>query len=79
MLTGDDHYAYVIGYSDGNVRPNANVSRAETRHDLLQAAQRGHRDGNLTAENTFTDGSTVSVQQIRFHHGKIGHREGPHG
>ena len=29
MLNGDDHYAYVVGYSDGTVRPNANISRAE--------------------------------------------------
>lgn len=27
MLNGDDHYAYIQGYSDGSVRPNANITR----------------------------------------------------
>ena len=55
MLNGDDHYAYVIGYSDGNVRPNANVSRAETATIFFRLLNADIRDGNLTAENTFTD------------------------
>lgn len=29
MLNGDDHYAYIQGYSDGSVRPNANITRAQ--------------------------------------------------
>ena len=28
-LNGDDHFAYVIGYTDGTVRPLRNISRAE--------------------------------------------------
>ena len=31
MLNGDDHYAYIQGYSDGTVRPNANITRAQAR------------------------------------------------
>ena len=46
---------YVIGYSDGNVRPNANVSRAETATIFFRLLNADIRDGNLTAENTFTD------------------------
>ncbi len=29
MLNGDDHFAYVAGYTDGTVRPNAKITRAE--------------------------------------------------
>ena len=54
-LNGDDHYAYVIGYSDGNVRPNANVSRAETATIFFRLLKADIRDGNLTADNEFSD------------------------
>lgn len=27
MLNGEDHYAYVVGYEDGTVRPGGNISR----------------------------------------------------
>lgn len=30
MLNGEDHYAYLLGYEDGTVRPNGSISRAET-------------------------------------------------
>ena len=29
LLNLEDHYAYIIGYDDGNVKPNANITRAE--------------------------------------------------
>ena len=54
-LNGDDHYAYVIGYSDGNVRPNANVSRAETATIFFRLLKSDIRDGNLIADNGFSD------------------------
>ena len=54
-LNGDDHFAYVIGYSDGNVRPNANVSRAETATIFFRLLKSDIRDGNLTANNEFSD------------------------
>ena len=54
-LNGDDHYAYVIGYLDGNVRPNANVSRAETATIFFRLLKSDIRDGNLTADNEFSD------------------------
>ena len=55
MLNGDDHYAYVVGYSDGTVRPNANISRAEVATIFFRLLKEEVRDGNLTADNTFTD------------------------
>ena len=55
MLNGDDHYAYVVGYSDGTVRPNANISRAEVATIFFRLLKEEVRDGNLTTENTFAD------------------------
>ena len=55
MLNGDDHYAYVIGYPDGNVHPQGNISRAETATIFFRLLKAGTRDGNLTAENVFAD------------------------
>ena len=55
MLNGDDHDAYVIGYPDGNVHPQGNISRAETATIFFRLLKAGTRDGNLTAENVFAD------------------------
>jgi len=74
-LNGDDHYAYVIGYLDGNVRPNANVSRAETATIFFRLLKSDIRDGNLIADNGFSDVS--DAQQGDFHDGKARYRQGP--
>ena len=55
MLNGDDHYAYVVGYSDGTVRPDANISRAEVATIFFRLLKEEVRDSNLTTENTFAD------------------------
>ena len=55
MLNGDDHDAYVIGYPDGNVHPQGNISRAETATIFFRLLKADTRDGNLTAENAFAD------------------------
>ena len=55
MLNGDDHYAYVVGYSDGTVRPSANISRAEVATIFFRLLKADIRDGNLTADNDFSD------------------------
>ena len=55
MLNGDDHDAYVIGYPDGNVRPQGNISRAETATIFFRLLKADIRDGNLTADNDFSD------------------------
>ena len=54
-LNGDDHFAYVVGYSDSTVRPNANISRAEVATIFFRLLKEEVRDGNLTTENTFAD------------------------
>lgn len=55
MLNGNDHDAYVIGYPDGNVHPQGNISRAETATIFFRLLKADTRDGNLTAENAFAD------------------------
>lgn len=54
-LNGDDHFAYVVGYSDSTVRPNANISRAEVATIFFRLLKSDIRDGNLTANNDFSD------------------------
>ena len=54
-LNGDDHFAYVIGYPDGKVHPEGNISRAETATIFFRLLQADIRDGNLTADNEFSD------------------------
>ena len=36
MLNGEDHYAYLLGYEDGTVRPNGSISRAEVATVLFR-------------------------------------------
>lgn len=55
MLNGDDHYAYVVGYPDGKVHPEGNISRAETATIFFRLLKADIRDGNLTADNEFSD------------------------
>ena len=54
-LNGDDHFAYVIGYPDGKVYPKGNISRAETATIFFRLLKADIRDGNLTADNGFSD------------------------
>ena len=54
-LNGDDHFAYVIGYPDGKVHPKGNISRAETATIFFRLLKSDIRDGNLTADNEFSD------------------------
>lgn len=55
MLNGDDHYAYIQGYSDGTVRPNANITRAQVATIFFRLLDEDVRDDNLTSYNTFPD------------------------
>ena len=56
MLNGEDHFAYVVGYPDGTVRPNANISRAEVTSIFFRLLKPDEiRDKNLTTINSFND------------------------
>ena len=54
-LDGRDHFAYIIGYTDGNVHPTANISRAEVATILFRLLDPEVRKQNLTTENIFDD------------------------
>lgn len=55
LLNDADHFAYVIGYKDGNVRPYGLISRAETTTIFFRLLKDSVRDGNLLTGNTYTD------------------------
>ena len=55
MLNGDDHYAYIQGYADGSVRPNANITRAQVATIFFRLLDEDVRDDYLTTYNTFPD------------------------
>ena len=51
----DEHYAYIIGRTDGLVHPDANITRAEVATIFFRLLTPEVRDGNLTKENQFDD------------------------
>lgn len=54
-LNGKDHFAYIIGYEDGTVRPLNNISRGEIATIIFRLLNEDVRDEYLTEENTFDD------------------------
>ena len=55
MLNGDDHYAYIQGYADGTVRPNANITRAQVATIFFRLLDEDVRSDYLTTYNPFPD------------------------
>lgn len=55
MLDGDNHFAYIIGYPDGTVRPGANISRAEVAAIFFRLLENDIRDDSMTSDHPFTD------------------------
>ena len=55
MLDGTGHYIYAVGYADGTIRPNANISRAEVATIFFRLLKSDIRDKNVTTSNTFED------------------------
>ena len=54
-LNNENHFAYIVGYEDGTVRPNAKISRAEVAAIFFRLLKDDVRDDNLTANSVFTD------------------------
>lgn len=54
-LNGDDHFDYVVGYSDGLVHPERNITRAEVASIFFRLLQDDVREKNLTDQNPFND------------------------
>lgn len=55
MLNGEDHYAYLLGYEDGTVRPNGSISRAAVATVLFRLLKDDVRTQNLTKDNAYSD------------------------
>lgn len=54
-LNTGDHFAYVMGYPDGTVRPNGSITRAEVSTILFRLLSDKTRDEYFTTESSFTD------------------------
>ena len=54
-LNGKDHFAYVVGYPDGTVRPEANITRAEVTAIFFRLIEENLRASNLNENNAFED------------------------
>ena len=55
LLNGSNHFAYVVGYKDGNVRPQGNITRAETAAIFFRLLKEEVRSENLSKHNDFAD------------------------
>ena len=55
LLNDADHFAYVIGYKDGNVRPYGLISRAEVTTIFFRLLKDSVRDGNLLTSSSYAD------------------------
>ena len=60
MLNGEDHYAYLLGYEDGTVRPNGSISRAEVATVHFRLLKDDVRMQNLTKDNAYSDVSDTA-------------------
>ncbi len=55
QLNGDDHFAYIIGYEDGLVHPDQNLTRAEVATIFFRLLKEKIRDQYQTKTNPFSD------------------------
>ena len=54
-LNGDDHFAYIVGYPNGNVEPNGNITRAEVATIFFRLLTEEVRIANSTQSNSLSD------------------------
>ncbi|MBQ3053376.1 MAG: S-layer homology domain-containing protein [Clostridia bacterium] len=54
-LESDDHFAYIIGYPEGDVRPLRNVTREEVATIFYRLMKADYRSTIWTTENDFID------------------------
>ena len=55
LLNAEDHFAYIIGYPDGKVHPEDNVTRGEVATIFFRLLDPEVREDNLTQDTAFTD------------------------
>ena len=54
-LNGKDHYAYIIGYGNNDVRPQNNITRAEVATIFFRLLTDVTREANMTKSNGYND------------------------
>ena len=54
-LNGTDHYAYIIGYGNNDVRPQNNITRAEVATIFFRLLTDETRTANMTKSNGYND------------------------
>ena len=54
-LNDTDHYAYIVGYEDGTIRPNGHITRAEAATVFFRLLTDEARDANLTDRSPYHD------------------------
>lgn len=59
-LNTTDHFAYIIGYGNGEVRPQNNITRAEVATIFFRLLTDDVRDENLTKINRYSDVAATS-------------------
>ena len=71
LLNGSNHFAYVVGYKDGNVRPQGNITRAETAAIFFRLLKEEVRSENPQQAQRFCRCNRGQlVQYSSFHHGR---------
>ena len=54
-LNTEDHYAYIVGYPDGNVKPEGNITRAEVATIFFRLLTDESRDEFWSQTNPYSD------------------------
>lgn len=54
-LNNTDHFAYVVGYENGEVQPQNSITRAEVAAIFFRLLENGIRSENFTHQNDFSD------------------------
>ena len=54
-LNTEDHYAYIVGYPDGNVKPEGNITRAEVATIFFRLLTDESRDEFWSQTNDYSD------------------------
>lgn len=59
-LNTTDHFVYIVGYGNGKVRPQNNITRAEVATIFFRLLTDDVRDENLTKTNRYSDVAATS-------------------
>ena len=68
-LNNENHFAYIVGYEDGTVRPNANISRAEVAAIFFRLLKDDLLDGMIQwPDNQPSDWYYINMQEATNSH-----------